>query len=72
MATTIGANDILPTSRSARYTGGLWWATSRRSVAQRMTPAASRLIGKVTDRQCQVERMLAHTITAQVQASERP
>jgi sulfopropanediol 3-dehydrogenase len=31
-----------------------------------MTPAASRAIGEVTNRQCQVEQMLAHAITAQV------
>lgn len=30
------------------------------------TPAASREVGAVTDRQCQVERMLAHAITARV------
>jgi sulfopropanediol 3-dehydrogenase len=31
---------------------------------QRMTPAASREVGEVTERQCNVERMLAHAITA--------
>jgi sulfopropanediol 3-dehydrogenase len=34
-----------------------------------MTPAASREVGAVTDRQCQVERMLAHAITAQVRVN---
>ena len=29
-----------------------------------MTPAASREVGAVTERQCNVERMLAHAITA--------
>jgi sulfopropanediol 3-dehydrogenase len=33
---------------------------------QRMTPEASVLIGEVTERQCEVERMLAHGITARV------
>ena len=33
---------------------------------QRMTPAASRQIGEVTERQCRVENMLAHGITARV------
>jgi sulfopropanediol 3-dehydrogenase len=63
----IGTNHILPTSRSARYTGGLWVGKFLKTVTyQSMTPAASREIGAVTDRQCQVERMLAHGITAQV------
>ena len=33
---------------------------------QHMTPAASVEVGRVTSRQCQVERMLAHAITADV------
>jgi sulfopropanediol 3-dehydrogenase len=64
---SIGTNHILPTSRSARYTGGLWIGKFLKTVTyQRMTPAASKLIGEVTDRQCQAERMLAHALTARV------
>jgi sulfopropanediol 3-dehydrogenase len=33
---------------------------------QRMTRAASRLIGEVTDRQCRAERLPAHALTARV------
>lgn len=63
----IGTNHILPTSRSARYTGGVWVGKFLKTCTyQRMTPAASRLIGEVTDRQCTVERMLAHGITAKI------
>lgn len=63
----IGTNHILPTSRSARYTGGLWVGKFLKTVTyQKMTPAASKLIGEVTERQCQAERMLAHAITARV------
>ena len=63
----IGTNHILPTARAARYTGGLWVGKFLKTVTyQRMTPAASRLIGEVTERQCQVEHMLAHGITARV------
>jgi sulfopropanediol 3-dehydrogenase len=63
----IGTNHILPTSRSARYTGGLWAGKFLKTVTyQTMTPAASRLVGEVTERQCNVERMLAHAITARV------
>ncbi|MFC1717274.1 histidinol dehydrogenase [Candidatus Poribacteria bacterium] len=63
----IGTNHILPTSRSARYTGGLWVGKFLKTVTyQKLTPAASRLIGEVTERQCKAERMLAHAVTARV------
>lgn len=64
---SIGTNHILPTSRSARYTGGVWVGKFLKTVTyQRMTPAASREVGEVTARQCDVERMQAHAITARV------
>ena len=63
----IGTNHILPTSRSARYTGGVWVGKFLKTVTyQKMTRAASVEVGKVTARQCAVERMLAHAITATV------
>ncbi|OGO05909.1 MAG: histidinol dehydrogenase [Chloroflexi bacterium RBG_13_56_8] len=62
----IGTNHILPTGRAARYTGGLWVGKFLKTVTyQRMTPEASRLIGEVTARQCRVEGMVAHAITAE-------
>ena len=52
----IGTNHILPTSRAARYTGGLWVGKFLKTVTyQKMTPAASRLMGEVTERQCNAE-----------------
>lgn len=64
---TIGTNHILPTSRAARYTGGLWVGKFLKTCTfQHMTPAASREIGEVTERQCVREHMLAHGITAKV------
>jgi sulfopropanediol 3-dehydrogenase len=63
----IGTNHILPTSRSARYTGGVWVGKFLKTVTyQKMTPDASIEVGKVTARQCEAERMLAHAITATV------
>ena len=63
----IGTNHILPTSRAARYTGGVWVGKFLKTCTyQRMTPAASREIGEVTERQCELENMLAHGITARV------
>jgi sulfopropanediol 3-dehydrogenase len=64
---SIGTNHILPTSRAARYTGGVWVGKFIKTVTyQKMTPEASRIVGEVTARQCEVEKMLAHGITADV------
>lgn len=64
---TIGTNHILPTSRAARYTGGVWVGKFLKTCTyQRMTAAASVKIGEVTERQCELENMLAHAITARV------
>jgi sulfopropanediol 3-dehydrogenase len=64
---SIGTNHILPTSRAARYTGGVWVGKFLKTCTfQRMTEEASREVGAVTERQCKVERMLAHAITAEV------
>ena len=64
---SIGTNHILPTSRAARYTGGVWVGKFLKTVTyQRMTAAASVEVGKVTARQCRGEQMLAHAITADV------
>jgi sulfopropanediol 3-dehydrogenase len=64
---SIGTNHILPTSRAARYTGGVWVGKFLKTCTyQCMTPAASREIGAITERQCNVEHMPAHGITARV------
>lgn len=65
----IGTNHILPTSRSARYTGGLWVGKFLKTVTyQRMTPEASYRMAPLAERQCNAENMLAHGITARVRA----
>lgn len=64
---SIGTNHILPTSRAARYTGGVWVGKFLKTCTyQRMTPDASREIGEITERQCRRENMLAHALTARV------
>jgi len=64
---SIGTNHILPTGRAARYTGGVWVGKFLKTVTyQRMSREASVEVGRVTSRQCKVERMLAHAITADV------
>lgn len=64
---TIGTNHILPTSRAARYTGGVWVGKFLKTCTyQRMSKEASIETGEVTERQCELENMLAHAITARV------
>jgi sulfopropanediol 3-dehydrogenase len=64
---TIGTNHILPTSRSARYTGGLWVGKFLKTCTyQKMTPDASVRTAEITERQCLLEGMQAHAITARV------
>jgi sulfopropanediol 3-dehydrogenase len=67
---SIGTNHILPTSRAARYTGGVWVGKFLKTCTwQRMTAAASREVGLVTERQCVRENMLAHALTAQARVT---
>jgi len=64
---SIGTNHILPTSRAARYTGGVWVGKFLKTCTyQHMTPAASQEIAGITQRQCEREHMLAHALTARV------
>jgi sulfopropanediol 3-dehydrogenase len=68
---SIGTNHILPTSRAAWYTGGVWVGKFLKTVTyQRMTQAASVEVGRVTERQCAVERMLAHGLTARARINK--
>jgi sulfopropanediol 3-dehydrogenase len=63
----VGTNHTLPTGRAARYTGGLWVGKFIKTLTyQRLTPEASRRIAPVMARQCEVEGMMAHKITADV------
>ena len=62
----VGTNHTLPTGRAARYTGGLWVGKFIKTVTyQRLSPEASRRIAPIIARQCEVEGMLAHQITAE-------
>lgn len=66
----IGTNHTLPTSKAARYTGGLWVGKFLKTVTyQRMTRAASREFAPVASRQCEAEHLLAHQITADVRSA---
>ena len=67
---SIGTNHILPTGRTARYTGGVWVGKFLKTCTyQKMTPEASREIGEVTERQCELEHMIAHGLTAKARVA---
>ena len=58
---TTGTNHILPTGRTARYTGGLWVGKYLKTATyQRATREASAAIGEICARQCRVENFEAH------------
>ncbi len=62
---TIGPNHILPTSRAARYTGGLWVGKFIKTVTwQRLSREASGRVAPTVARICEIEGMLAHKATA--------
>jgi sulfopropanediol 3-dehydrogenase len=63
----VGTNHTLPTSRAARYPGGLWVGKFLKVVTyQRLSKGASHAIAPVISRVCEAEGMLAHKITADV------
>jgi sulfopropanediol 3-dehydrogenase len=63
----VGTNHTLPTSKAARYTGGLWVGKFIKTVTyQRLDKAASRRVAPIIARICETEGMLAHKITADV------
>ncbi len=68
---TIGTNHILPTSRAARYTGGVWVGKFIKTVTyQRCTKEASVEIGDVVYRQCIAERLPGHAATAKMRVEK--
>jgi sulfopropanediol 3-dehydrogenase len=68
---TIGTNHILPTSRAARYTGGLWVGKFLKTVTyQECDPEASVVIGDVCARQCRIENFEAHARSCDVRLAK--
>jgi sulfopropanediol 3-dehydrogenase len=60
----VGTNHTLPTSKAARYTGGLWVGKFIKTLTyQRLTTEASRRLGPIMSRICVAEGMLAHSLS---------
>jgi sulfopropanediol 3-dehydrogenase len=67
----IGTNHVLPTRKSARYTGGLWVGKYLRTVTyQEVTdPAASARLGEICGRAARVELFEGHARSGDLRAA---
>ena len=63
----IGTNHTLPTKKAARYTGGLWVGKFIKTCTyQRVTPAASLMVGEYCSRLCALEGFAGHKEQADI------
>ena len=63
----VGTNHVLPTSRAARYTGGLWVGKFLKTCTyQRLTPAGTALVAPAVAAISHEEHFEGHAMTAEV------
>ena len=63
----IGTNHTLPTMKAARYTGGLWVGKFIKTCTfQRVTQAASVVVGEYCSRLCALEGFAGHKEQADI------
>lgn len=63
----IGTNHTLPTKKAARYTGGLWVGKFLKTCTyQKITPAASVVVGEYCSRLCALEGFMGHKEQADI------
>ncbi len=63
----VGTNHVLPTSRAARYTGGLWVGKFLKTCTyQRLTPEGTRLVAPAIAAISHEEHFAGHALTAEV------
>jgi len=61
----VGTNHVLPTSRAARYTGGLWVGKFLKTCTwQQLTEDGTRAVAPTIEAICEAEQMLGHGLTA--------
>lgn len=61
----VGTNHVLPTSRAARYTGGLWVGKFLKTCTwQQLDAAGTRAVAPAIEAICAAEQMLGHGLTA--------
>jgi sulfopropanediol 3-dehydrogenase len=67
----VGTNHVLPTSRAARYTGGLWVGKFLKTVTyQHLTAEGTRRVAPAAAAVAEAEMMLGHAITAQMRLEQ--
>jgi sulfopropanediol 3-dehydrogenase len=63
----VGTNHVLPTSRAARYTGGLWVGKFLKTCTyQRLTAAGTALVAPAVAAISHEEHFAGHAYTAEV------
>jgi sulfopropanediol 3-dehydrogenase len=63
----VGTNHVLPTSRAARYTGGLWVGKFLKTCTyQRMTPEGTQRVAPAVAAISRAEHFEGHALTAEV------
>jgi sulfopropanediol 3-dehydrogenase len=63
----VGTNHVLPTSRAARYTGGLWVGKFLKTCTyQRMTAEGTRLVAPAAAAISHAEHFEGHALTAEI------
>jgi sulfopropanediol 3-dehydrogenase len=61
----VGTNHVLPTSRAARYTGGLWVGKFLKTCTwQELSAEGTRAVAPAVEAICEAEHMLGHGLTA--------
>lgn len=61
----VGTNHVLPTSRAARYTGGLWVGKFLKTCTwQQLTAVGTSAVAPAIAAICEAEQMLGHGLTA--------
>jgi sulfopropanediol 3-dehydrogenase len=69
----IGTNHVLPTSRAARYTGGLWVGKFLKTVTyQRVTAEGSQVVAPAAAAISEAEHFGGHAITARLRLDREP
>jgi sulfopropanediol 3-dehydrogenase len=63
----VGTNHVLPTSRAARYTGGLWVGKFLKTCTyQRLTPEGTQRVAPAVAAISHAEHFEGHALTAEV------
>ncbi|KXA96003.1 histidinol dehydrogenase [candidate division MSBL1 archaeon SCGC-AAA259J03] len=67
---SVGSNHVLPTGRTARFTGGIWAGTYLKALShQELTDKGAREIAHWAEKICELEGTHAHKLSAKARSS---